>query len=78
VQNFLFSGLIAKNLKIKKYITLILSVVFYGCEIWSLALREKRRLRFFDNRLLRKILGPNKDKVTGEWRKVHNEVLNDL
>ena len=50
----------------------------YGCETWSLTLREERRLTVFENRVLRKIIGPRKDDVTGEWRKLHNEELNDL
>jgi hypothetical protein len=53
-------------------------VVLYGCETWSLTLREKRRLRVFENRVLRKVFGPKRDEVTGEWRKLHNEELNDL
>ena len=53
-------------------------VVLYGCETWSLTLREERRLRVFENRVLRRVFGPKKDEVTGEWRKVHNEELNDL
>ena len=47
----------------------------YGCETWSLTLREERRLRVFNNRVLRRILGPNREEVTGEWRKLHNEDL---
>jgi hypothetical protein len=50
----------------------------YGCETWSLTLREESRLRVFENRVLRRILGPKGDEVTGEWRKLHNEELNDL
>jgi len=50
----------------------------YGCGTWSLTLGEKRRLRVFDNRLLRKIFGPKRDEVTGKWRKLHNEELYDL
>jgi hypothetical protein len=53
-------------------------VVLYGSEIWSLILREDHRLRVFENRVLRKIFGPKKDEVTGEWRKLHNEELHDL
>jgi len=49
-----------------------------GCETWSLTLREERRLRVFENRVLRGIFGPNRDEKTGEWRKLHNEELNDL
>jgi len=50
----------------------------YGCEIWSLTFWEERRLRVFENRLLRRILGSKRDEVTGEWRKLHYEELNDL
>ena len=66
------------NLKIKIYRTIILPVVLYGCETWSLTLREERRLRVFENRVLRRVFGPKRDEVTGEWRKLHNEELNDL
>jgi hypothetical protein len=59
-------------LKIKIYRTIILPVVLYGCKTWSLTLREKRRLRVFENRVLRRIFGPNRDEVTGEWRKLHD------
>jgi hypothetical protein len=65
--------LLSKNLKIKIYRTIILPVVLYGCENWSQALREERRLRVFWNRVLRRICGPESDEVTGEWRKLHNE-----
>jgi hypothetical protein len=51
---------------------LIIPVVLYGCETWSLTLREERRLRVFENRVLRRIFGPKRDRVTGEWRKLHN------
>jgi len=78
VQNLLSSGLLSKNLKIKIYRTVILPVVLYGCETWSLTLREGRRLRVFENRVLRRIFGPRRNKVTGDWRKLHNEELNDL
>ena len=54
------------------------SVVLYGCETWSLTFRKERRLRVFDNRVLRRIFGPSRDEVTGEWRKLLNEELNDL
>ena len=53
-------------------------VVLYGCETWSLTLKEERRLRVFENRVLRKVFGPKRDEATGEWRKLHNEELNDL
>ena len=62
VQNLLSSSLLSKNLKIKIYGTIILPVVLYGCETWSLTLREKRRLRVFENRVLRRIFGPKRDK----------------
>jgi len=78
VQNLLFSSLTSKNVNIKIYKIIILPVVLYGRETWSMTLREERRLWVCGNRVLRKIFGPNKDKVTREWRKLHNEELNDL
>jgi len=78
VQNLLSYSLLSKNLKSKIYRTIILPVVLYGCETWLLTLREERRLRVFENRVLRRIYGPKRDEVTGEWRKLHNEELNDL
>ena len=60
------------------YRTLILPVVLYGCETWSLTLREERKLRVFENMVLRRIFGPRRDEITGEWRILHNEELNDL
>jgi hypothetical protein len=78
VQNLLSTRLLSKNLKIKIYRTIILPVVLYSCETWSLTLREERRLRVFENRVLRRVFGPKRDGVTGEWRKLHNEELNDL
>jgi hypothetical protein len=70
--------LLSKNIKIKIYKTIILSVVLYGCETWSLTLREEHRLRVLENRVLRRIFGPKRDEVTGEWKKSHNEELNYL
>jgi hypothetical protein len=67
-----------EKLKIRIHKTIILPVVLYGCETWSLALREEHRLRMFENRVLRRIFGPKRDEVTGEWRKLHNEELRDL
>jgi len=67
-----------KNLKIKIYRTIILPVVLYGCETWSLTQWEERKLRVFENMVLRRIFGPRRDEVTGEWRRLHNEELNDL
>ena len=71
-------SLLSNNTKLKIYKTLILPVVLYGCKTWSLTLREERRLSLFENRVLRRIFGPKRDEVTGEWRKPHNEELNDL
>ena len=53
-------------------------VILYGCEVWSLTLREELRLRVFENSVLRRIFGPKRDELTVEWRKLHNEELNDL
>jgi len=78
VQNLLSSRLLSKNLKIKIHRTIILPVVLYGCETWSLTLREERKLRVFEKRVLRRIFGSWMDEVTGEWRRLHNEELNDL
>ena len=66
------------TLKIKIYRTIILPVVLYGCETWSLTLREERRLRVLENRALKRLFGPKRDEVTREWRRLHNEDLNDL
>jgi hypothetical protein len=70
--------LLSKNTKINIYRTIILPVVLYGCATWSVTLREEQRLRVFENRVLRRIFGPKWDKATGEWRRLHNEELNDL
>jgi len=67
VQNL--CSLLSKNLKIKIYRTIILPVILYGCETWLLILREECRLRVVENRVLRRIFGPKRDKVTGEWGK---------
>ena len=72
------SRLLFKNLKIKIYRIIILPVLLYGCEASSLTLREERKLRVFENMVLRRIFGPRRDEVTGEWRRLHNEELNDL
>jgi hypothetical protein len=68
---------IPKYLKIKIYKTVILPVVLYECETWSLSLREEHRLRFFENRMLRRIFGPKREK-DGSWRKLHNDELHSL
>ena len=73
VQNLLSSSLLTRNKKIKIFRTINLPVVLYGCETWSLILREEHRLKLFENRLLRRIFGPRRDEVTGEWRKLHNK-----
>jgi hypothetical protein len=78
VQNLLSSHLLLKNLKIRIFETIILPVVLYGHETWSLALRKERRLRMFENKVLRRIFGPKRDEVTGEWRQLHNEEVHDL
>ena len=74
---FVFQFVIQK-LEIKIYRTIILPVVLYGCETWSLTFRGESRLRVSENRGLRGIFGAKRDEVTGEWRKLHNEELNDL
>jgi len=78
VQNLLSSRLLSKNLKNKIHRTIILPVVLYGCKIWSLTLREERKLRVFENRVLKRTFGPRRDEVTGEWRRWHNEELYGL
>ena len=69
MQNILFCGLLSKNTKIKIYRTIILPVVLFGCSTWSITMRDEHRLREFENRVLRKIFGPKRDEVTGEWKK---------
>jgi hypothetical protein len=78
VQNYLLSSFIPKNINIKVYSTIILAVVLFGCETWSLRVGEKHMLRVFENRVLRRIFGPKRDNETGEWRKIHNEELSAL
>jgi hypothetical protein len=65
--------LLSENVKVKIYKTIMLPVVLYGCETWSLTLWEEHRLRVFGNRILRRIFGPKRDDVTGELRKLHSE-----
>ena len=76
-ESFVFQ-VATQKIKVKIYRTIILPVLLYGCETWKLTLREERRLRVFENRVLRRVFGPKRDEVTGEWRKVHNEELGDL
>jgi len=71
VQNLLSSRLLSKNVKIKIYRTIISPVVLYGCETWLLTLREERKLRVFENMVLRRIFGPRRDEVMGECRRLH-------
>jgi hypothetical protein len=78
VQNLLSSHLLSRNLKVNIYKTIILPVVLYGCETWSLTLREEHRLRVSENRVLKRIFRPKRDEVTGEWRKLHIEELHNL
>ena len=66
VKNLLSSSFLSKNLKIKIYTTISLLVVLYGCETWSFKLREERRLKVFENRVLRRIIRPKMDEVTRE------------
>jgi hypothetical protein len=72
-QNLSSSRLLYENVKIKSYRTIILLVVSFGCETWSLTIREGHRLRVFESRVLRRVFGPKRDEVTGGWRKLLNE-----
>ncbi|KAJ4434112.1 hypothetical protein ANN_16432 [Periplaneta americana] len=76
--NTVAEGLLSKDLKVRIYKTVILPVLLYGCETWTLTLREEQRLRVFENKVLRKIFGAKRDEVTGEWRKLHNTELHAL
>jgi hypothetical protein len=78
VQSLLSSRLLSRNLKVKIYKTIILPVVWYGCETWPLTLRQERRLRVFENRVLRGIFGSKREEVTGGWRKLHSGELHSL
>jgi hypothetical protein len=78
VQSLLSSHPLSRNVKVKIYKTIILPVVLYGRKTWSLTLREEHRLRVFENRVLKRIFGPKRDEVTGEWRKLHNEELHNM
>jgi hypothetical protein len=78
VQSLLSSRLLSRNVKVKIHKTIILPVVLYGGETWSLTLREEHRLRMFENRVLRRIFGRKREEVTGEWRKLNNEELHIL
>jgi hypothetical protein len=78
VQNLLSSRLLSENVKFKIIKTIVLPVVPYGCETWSLTLREEHRLRVFENRVLRRIFGRKRDEVTGDLRKLHNEEIHNF
>ena len=78
LEKILSSRLLSKKLKVNRYKTIILPVVLYGCETWSLTLREEHRLRVFENKVLRKIFGAKKEEITGEWRKLQNTELHAL
>jgi hypothetical protein len=74
----LSSCLLSRTVKVKIYKTIVLPVVLYVCKTWSLTLREEHRLRVFENTILRRIFGPEKDEVTREWRKLHSEELHNF
>ena len=78
VQNILSPSLLSNHFKIKIYRTIILPTIVCGCETWSLILMEERRVRVFENKVLSRTFGPKSDKITEEWRKLHNEELSDL
>jgi len=78
VQNTVSPSLLFKNIKIQMQRTIIYPVVWYGCETWSLTLREEHRVRAYENGVLRGLFRPKKDEVAGEWRMLHNEELSDL
>jgi hypothetical protein len=74
----LSSRLLSRNIKVKIYKTVILPFVWYGCETCSLTLREEHRLRVFENMVLRRMFGPRRDEIIGEWKELHNEELHIL
>jgi hypothetical protein len=76
--SLLSSRLLSRNLKVKIYKTIILPIVFYGCETWSLTLREEHRLMVFENGVLKRIFGFERDEVMEEWRRLHNGELHIL
>jgi hypothetical protein len=78
VHNLLSSRLLSKKIYIKVQGKIILPLVLYGCETWSLALKEEHTLRVFENRVLRRIFEPKMDEVTGEWKSLHSDELYDL
>jgi hypothetical protein len=78
VQNLFSSNLLSKNIKNKIHRIIILPVIVYGCETWSLSLTDESMLKVSEHRVLRRIFGLMRDEVTGEWWKLHNDELNDL
>jgi hypothetical protein len=74
----LSSHLLSKNVKVRIYKTIILPVVLYGCETWSLTVKGEHKLRVFESRVLRRIFGPKRDGVMGGWSKLHNKELHNL
>jgi hypothetical protein len=72
------SHLLSKNLKIRMYKTITLSLILYGCESWSLTLRGKHRLSVFEIKVLRRTFGPKSADLAADWRKLHNEELHNL
>jgi hypothetical protein len=69
---------VSRNVKVKIYKTIILAVVLFGCETWSVTLQEEHRLRVYENRVLRRLCGPKRDKVMGKWRKLFSGELQNL
>jgi hypothetical protein len=78
VQNLLSSSLLPNSVKIKIQRIIILPLALYGCETWSLTLRDEDRLRVFVNRVMRRIFGPQRDDVTGEWRRLYQGALGSV
>jgi hypothetical protein len=78
VENVLSSRLLSKNIKIRIHKTIILPEVLYGCDTWSLTLREEHRLKMFENRVLRRIFGPKRNEMTGDETQLHNDELHNL
>jgi hypothetical protein len=76
--SLLASRLLSRNIKVKIYKTIILPVVLYRCETWSITLREEHRLRMFENRVLRGIFGTKRDEITAEWERLHSGELHNL
>jgi hypothetical protein len=78
VQYLLSSHLLSRNVMVKIYKTIILPFLLYGCETWSLTLREEHKLRVFETRVQRRIFGPKRDEIMGQWRKLHSGKLHNL